>query len=344
MSGKSSGFLTDEEKLAAWCEWRKWCSINRVLAPNPTREEIARGVCDELDASLRNQYFRYLSGSIASRLTSLCNEGFYIPEWLSRGAGGDELEEDDNSDLDETIDDEEGYEDDDQPCVADNGLKKWIHEFDIYMSGGKKRFSAEDAAHFAAGASYKDYLFYLVEKSEDPPLKVIVGKTVGPQGYLLDIIKRDHFANQVQGSNDTIEIRSLDDDLKGSDEDVRSLYDCVAAEESSSFNPDIDELIKSLDVIEMVMLLAECYGISLEAESVHIATGLRKSSLSVRRNSLYERLKEEWGSELFGMARQAIYGMIERLETEKSTVLFLKEIEEKEREQALKRRTNDVEE
>ena len=77
---------------------------------------------------------------------------------------------------------------------------------------------------------------------------------------------------------------------------------------------------------------------------MHIATGLRKSSLSVRRNSLYERLKEEWGSDLFSMARQAINGMIERLETEKSTVLFLKEIEEKEREQALKRRTNDVEE
>ena len=56
--------LTDAEELAAWEDWRKWCSVLRVRNPRPTQEEISRGLRDQIDPQTRERYYSASTGLI----------------------------------------------------------------------------------------------------------------------------------------------------------------------------------------------------------------------------------------------------------------------------------------
>ena len=59
--------MTDEE-FAAWCEWRKWCSVWRVKEPQATQEELDRGLLDDKTPAEREIYYDYLYGFVSGIL------------------------------------------------------------------------------------------------------------------------------------------------------------------------------------------------------------------------------------------------------------------------------------
>jgi len=307
--------LSYEDQLAAWNEWRKWCSVMRVRDPRPTRDELERGLADSLRRPIRERYYRYMKKLIFKRLTEQRIE----------------FADTDN----ESGDREEG---------KDYSGWDWIQNFDLYMRETKKRVSPQDAAAFAAGGNYKDFVFYLAGSSADDPLKVIIGKTVGKTGYLRDVIKRSLLENKILRSQ-KISIQSLDDDHSDDgNRDPSSLYDRIAMEEDRTSAQEIGEIASSFSRVDMVLMLAEACGIALDSEAVHSATGLKKSALAVRRQTLFGRVKKnypEWVSS--AELPRVLAEFFVKLQTEKSAIPFLNAIEEQEKRKALKRRTDYVE-
>ena len=302
----SSEKLPDDEMLAAWEDWRKWCSVLRVRNPRPTQEEISRGLRDQIDPQTRERYYSALTGLIFRGLEN-AREKFKKVKFT------------------------------DEEC------EELIRDFDACMHGKKKRISAEDAASFAEGGNYKDYIFYLAGKSDDPPLKVIHGKTVGPNGYLMDIIgRRLRSKKMIRGvAAAKISVVSLDARLDDAADD--EFYNLVAATELDVMTQDAEELSSSLSTMEKVLLLAEAYHIGLETEVVYTATGLRKSALTERRKKLFEFIGAKYPDLTAEQLRLITFAIFEKLQTEKSALPFLNAIEEKDSRLASNRRTDYVE-
>lgn len=62
-----NGRLSSEDQFAAWCEWRKWCSVARVLEPYSLSERHENGWKDDLSYSVRMNYCSFLRNIVYGR-------------------------------------------------------------------------------------------------------------------------------------------------------------------------------------------------------------------------------------------------------------------------------------
>lgn len=276
--------FTTSEKLAAWYEWRKWCSILRVKDPQPLPEEIARGLTDDLTRSERKRFYTYLE----KRLKSLIWGKFLnVP-------GGRTGEED---------------------HVRDRGeLPDFISCFDEFMKGEKPKISAEDAAGLGSRNTYKDFIFHKMSVSSDPPLKVLNGKIFGDKGYWREIYKRYLLMNRTGLTN-----RSGGEILLGSNPDSWQEYlpgvpldapvetpktkgenngseviDTVPG--SGDFSADLPigvrKFCAGLSLGEKAFFIAGCYGLPVYAPELLEVLGVGKTQAYMKYEEFVEKMKQ----------------------------------------------------
>jgi len=135
--------IDNESRFLAWCEWRKWCSILRVKAPCPTPDEIEHGLTDDLPEITSGLPESERKGKCAEkrqelfRYLAITRIKKSAESWLnSRGFLWDDV---------------------------------FFDEFDKYMKQPYEQTGQETRSY---NSTYKDYIFYKVETSDDPPMKV----------------------------------------------------------------------------------------------------------------------------------------------------------------------------
>lgn len=282
---------TNELELAAWLEWKKWCSIFRVYDPQPAKEELEEGKTDDLSRTERNKLFSALRNAIFSAVNGKI-DGFYFEK--TRFADEEEGSDNDGEPCGEENEEETQHR---SSCVSDP-LAPFISTFDEFMKGEKKE--KEEDFILSGGITYKDFIFYNVQKSDDLPLKVIRGKiTSKSRGYILEIIKKyyreNHAATDLSAPSriDHSSLRdavSLDESVNPNDPDSITYGELIETARSSDPKEvliDVTELCSQFTRVEKLLILAEDCGLSLDTPELNTAAGLGKSALYDRQSKIF---------------------------------------------------------
>lgn len=322
--------LSDTEKFAAWCEWRKWCSVLCVLEPCSADEKREKHWCDDLEAPVRRKYYDYLMNVISSRANSLTWKWIGI-SLFDRADIPDEADLDeadlDEADFDETAEAketprkdesikdlcnnrvEEGDEKDANHFISDSRLP-----FIDFFDGQMKRTKSEPDVD-GLKKTYKDYVFSKVERSQDPPMKVINGmilkiSSVGKgKGYIVDILK-DFLLKEMSSLEDNnkkvVLHESLSNALGNSDEDDDfTLEDTIPSrplENGPSFESaevyqklfppaknDPQKMQYQRD--EKIILFAIAHGVSISNPEMNSFLGGKKEYAANRMKMLFSKLQ-----------------------------------------------------
>ena len=208
--------MTDEE-FSAWCEWRKWCSVWRVKDPQVTQEELDRGLLDDKTPSEREIAYDYLYKFVSGILKK------WVRLWYKTYKNGSRVTKKQQDEL--------------------------ISVFDDYMKSGKKKNLPVDFT----GTSYKDYVFYQISQSSDPPGQVLIGKIFGNKGFIRAIVARylSETEQLARGPKNGIILfpgtRSMDEKLD--EESEKTLYDKLKGEDHPALDEseEIAKLFRKLD-------------------------------------------------------------------------------------------------
>lgn len=296
------------EELSAWYEWKKWCSVLRVFSPQPMEDEIAAGLVDDICPTERRKLYKRLRYCICSPIYAFNAEKNHT-NWDSRYNDDNESCQDKSQGEDFFVSDEdECYQDtensrqktakngNERPPWFDDPFNDFISCFDTYMQGEKK----EKPGDFinSGRTSYKDFIFYLVENSDDPPLKVIRGKIMSSDcGYILTILKKYYQENNSAAdicapSQFEYEVLhkfvSLDEPINENDSESLTYGELFCKKEKSVIEEtEILNICEQLTKVEKVLILAEDSGIVPDTPEVKQFTGLQKTTLYDRQKVLF---------------------------------------------------------
>lgn len=254
--------LTEQQKLEAWCEWKKWCSVLRVKNPCPTDEEIADGKADMLSSDVRKRYYEYLGNDIIRGAIPDGDSDYR--RWLQ-------------------------YQDE---------RNDFLSCFDLFMKSEKKSETEEFAGR---SVTYKDYIFHKMQNSSDPPLKVLHGKITGPRGYIRDIIKDYIIRNQatiskIPNSDAFLAVSNKVSADERINEDSGLTYGDMLSSSDRNIEGYIDPaevqtFCAALSQTEKAIMVAVSNNIALDSPELQTLTGLKKTSLYEVMNRLMVRLR-----------------------------------------------------
>ena len=302
-------------KFEAWCEWRKWCSVFRVLQPNPTEEEIMGGKEDDKTSEERKFYYSYLSDTIHKTLIRRLNYKF-TKELLPK---------------------------DFYPSQTDS-----IMCFDNHMKGTKAK-----AVEGFNGKTYKDYLFYMIALKKYSVDDIFHGWVLGKNPSSCINTVAASFAAQVmqfeRGKRGGITIESGVDPISGKkykrriyrpltslhaqvnpgQEENATLYALLAdTTPTADFLVAVDEYCKSLSREEKLILVAAPVKVLNHPQFLKLI-GWGDEKVTKTKNALFKRLKSDLGSfsgdnwECREFLRRLRIATISELKSEKDIESFL---------------------
>jgi hypothetical protein len=197
-----------------------------------------------------------------------------------------------------------------------------------------------------AGKEHKNETFALAEKSQDPFMKVINGKLLGPNSIIRDIA-REYIIKELgyreTESKDKKRRYKQDESIFRPIGDKNGLtYLDVLANDSidedyiTAENADaiIEKIICGLKKEEKIILFADCHNISLDTDEVKSATGRSKSQNYEIKEKAYQKIKTIQADNFFttndvGLANQLLIRINSDLEAEKACAQLLLSIKEK---------------
>lgn len=288
--------MTDEE-FTAWCEWRKWCSVWRVKDPQATQEELDRGLLDDKTPAERKIHYDYLYGFVSGILKK------WVSLWYKTYKSG--------------------------ARVTKNQQDELISVFDEYMKSGKKKDLPVDFT----GTSYKDYVFYQISQSSDPPGQVLIGKIFGNRGYIRAIVARYLMETEqlARGPKNGILLfpgtKSMDEELD--EESEKTLHDKLQGDD----RPELDEskeiakLFRELDFTreEKLALWAVSHGVAISnpelCEVLHCKKEKAKNTLDSAINKLKTHAPDLLEAEALAQILKMIFLEMEA-ENEAHTFLY----------------------
>ena len=328
----------NQRELKAWLEWKKWCSIFRVYDPQPVKEELAEGKCDDLPHEERCKLYDILRDRIYS---SIKDKLWYLfKEDSAPDSTESKYENDDTEEEEDVLD-----------VYQKDPLAPFISCFDNFMKGKKKK-EEENFIKSDSGRRYKDYIFYLAHNSKDSPLKTIRGKiTSANTGYILEVIKKFHIENHVAadtapksevGIKVLKDVVSIHEPINENDPQSLTYGDLLSVEDSLVSSDEITAICANFTKVEKLLILATSAGLSLNTPELNRLAGLQKTALYTHYTKLFspngklcEILKDFSGSDkAMNTALSEIKSqIIISLKAEKNADAFLKLIESMEAKQ-----------
>ncbi len=273
--------LTDQEKLQAWYEWRKWCSIWRVLEPGALPEEEGIGIRDEgVSGELRKQFYGYLRTYLFAKVRNIIHE----------------------QDLDRFI------------SCFDTYMKGSKPDDTNDFRAARNPWSGSPLD------SFKDYVFYLVEHPTIPgstKLKVIYGKI---REYLSSVLKKFYLEEHtsVHGQRDNElenpKILSLDE----ANDDGRSLLNILEDENETAVPEEVsDKVVASIlalvpDKRERYLLWATGEDLAISGPEVEAYTGRKKSANCEALEKVLRKLRTSEYADLLSGAMPKIWKILQK--------------------------------
>ena len=219
------------------------------------------------------------------------------------------------------------------------------HIYDINKDISQNEFIQEfDVCLFAKKINgvkpYKDYLWELVEKSNDPPLRVIRGKLTGPFGIARDVMREYQRKNcSYLWERNKIKDRftSMDETISNSPDDERTLHDIIPNKsnidniEYTTDKQNIAQAIKEyFSPEDAAILIALAAGISLAAPELLNFLKIKKSACYNKAEQVKKKMLDFPWKEIFDLWQNdgnigytVIKALIELLKVEKRAESFL---------------------
>ena len=274
-------YMTSEE-IAAWFEWRRWCSVWRVKMPHGAGTEEYAQFKDDKTPEERQEYYRYRLKKIGRAMINRINK------WHECQGVNKRIKFDFEADF----------------KIAEAVYAEYISVFDSTMKTDKKKTSEE----FPSG-SYKDYVFHLIAKKPEDTAKIINGKIFGPQhGYINELLLNAYLReneNLARGPRGGILYENVTDSLSTplAGDDKRTFEDAVAKESTDYYNDlsTIEQMAyKTLSKItreEKIILVASGYGVRISNPELLSFLHCAKEKAGNMKTELLKKLIEAFSCE-----------------------------------------------
>ena len=209
----------------------------------------------------------------------------------------------------------------------DISIEDFIHEFDVCLFTKKND----------QNKPYKDYIWEIVDTSEDPPLKVIRGKLTGPCGITRDIIRNYQKKNcsYIWRGNKIIgHKQSFDAIIESSPDHEFTLGDVLANDpvfDQTEDKQNIAQAIKEyFSPEDAAILIALAAGISLADPELLNFLKIKKSACYNKAEQVKKKMLDFPWKEIFDLWQNdgnigytVINALIELLKVEKCAESFL---------------------
>ena len=302
----------NELELRAWNEWKRLCSIKKI---------------QEYDGELYSALEKLVAASFCSFAKKIMDikidpkiiiQEFDVSMWQNKPIPKVDTSETPPSKTQEKINN-------------DREFRLWTNnklQTDYYQENQ------------IGSSTYKDYIFFKVEKSLDAPLAVIRGKITGPLGYLRDLAKNYFLKNypcyerEIQSEEGKMVRRlfflsSKDEDAREEEQEEQEkpeLTDCLMPHDSAML------ILKLLDRREQLLLLAKSFGISTANEILCTALGCKSTVCATLMQKMLKKLRISEFVNNKEAINIAISMIIEQFKPEKSAEPFLLLLEQSEKE------------
>ena len=203
--------LSDKQETEAWFEWRKWCSVVRVLEPFTIDERRTLHWEDNLKPAARSLYYNFLMHQIfnqANNLAKIWLKGISLSDQGRKRndeSDGDQFydgdyESEENSDPSDTNEEEKNISANNGDIQSDPRLS-FISYFDCFMTSVREKKKKEkeeknekEKKPLKPKKVPKDAIFKKVEDDPEHPLAIINGyifgsKKSGKPGIIKDVVK-----------------------------------------------------------------------------------------------------------------------------------------------------------
>lgn len=231
----------NEKSLTAWNQWKSICSIcgcsdeyKHILmieVVNAFQKKLHSVIGNQLDSLFSDSYEATTAGEEKTERAILPSQSGELPSDGSfyHSEDFDEKDIDKDKDLEDLITPEDANElnpDDAENQEQGNKTEKlfrvdWAHEFDCGI--------IEKANSGKSPKNYKDHTWECINRSDDPPLKIIRGQLLGHLGIINEIAERflrNNF-HQIWEKQISLQLPI------GADEESGTLEDTIADKEKS---------------------------------------------------------------------------------------------------------------